>query len=447
MSSLARSPSPSPPSASPPSASPLSASAASYYSSSTSLAPAAIAAYLSGAASPAHRFVRLAPPRSGAPPLSSEELSSPPAELLPLAPGDTPGDTPVPVPWLPVPWLPVPWLPPRLLFYALPHSKPLSSLPAYAQGLLYGMDASSGAAVAALSLPPPSSSGASSAPQALLDLCCCPGMKLQLARDLLPPGSRVVGVDLSRPRLEVARALLRKYEPAPPTVTVRLYEGDGATFPGGAPAPASARAAPRVTVQLYESDGATFPGGKPALAYDSRAALSEAPRGRSRMNKSARARERSRLAALAAEDPPPKLYDYVLVDAECSTDGSVTHLKRRPEKHQPEPKPLAVSPAEQAELAALQLRLLRNGYARLKRGGALVYSTCSLSREQNEGVVGRFLKGEGGARTERIEELGGAPCEEGGVEHSLRFLPDLGEGGGGMRPGSGFWIVRIRKGE
>lgn len=383
MSSLARSPSPSPPSASPPSvtrasASPLSASAASYYSSSTSLAPAAISAYLSGAASPAHRFVRLAPPRSGAPPLS-EQLSSPPAELLgfpaellPLAPGDTP--------------VPVPWLPPRLLFYALPHSKPLSSLPAYAQGLLYGMDASSGAAVAALSLPPPSSSGVSSAPQALLDLCCCPGMKLQLARDLLPPGSRVVGVDLSRPRLEVARALLRKYEPAPPTVTVRLYE----------------------------SDGATFPGGKPALAYDSRAALSEAPRGRSRMNKSARARERSRLAALAAEDPPPKLYDYVLVDAECSTDGSVAHLKRRPEKHQPEPKPLAVSPEEQAELAALQLRLLRNGYARLKRGGALVYSTCSLSREQNEGVVGRFLEGGGGARTERIEELRGAPCEGGG---------------------------------
>jgi 16S rRNA (cytosine967-C5)-methyltransferase len=38
-------------------------------------------------------------------------------------------------------------------------------------------------------------------------------------------------------------------------------------------------------------------------------------------------------------------------------------------------------------LQVRQARLLRNALERLAPGGRLVYSTCSLEREENEGVV------------------------------------------------------------
>jgi len=40
---------------------------------------------------------------------------------------------------------------------------------------------------------------------------------------------------------------------------------------------------------------------------------------------------------------------------------------------------------------ARQLELLRQGAALLKRGGTLVYSTCSLDPEENREVVSEFL--------------------------------------------------------
>lgn len=73
--------------------------------------------------------------------------------------------------------------------------------------------------------------------------------------------------------------------------------------------------------------------------------------------------------------------DRVLCDVPCSALGL---LGRRPELRYR-------SMTDTASLAALQYALLENGARYLKPGGLLVYSTCTLNREENEAQTERFL--------------------------------------------------------
>lgn len=77
-------------------------------------------------------------------------------------------------------------------------------------------------------------------------------------------------------------------------------------------------------------------------------------------------------------------FDRVLIDAPCSGTGT---LRRNPEIK------WRLAPDDIARLAEVQLRLLARGASALAEGGRLVYSTCSLEPEENEGVVRRFLDG------------------------------------------------------
>jgi 16S rRNA (cytosine967-C5)-methyltransferase len=78
----------------------------------------------------------------------------------------------------------------------------------------------------------------------------------------------------------------------------------------------------------------------------------------------------------------PARFDRALVDAPCSNTGV---MRRRVELR------WRVEAAELERLAALQLQLVRAAAAQLRPGGVLVYSTCSLEPEENEGVVRRVL--------------------------------------------------------
>lgn len=74
----------------------------------------------------------------------------------------------------------------------------------------------------------------------------------------------------------------------------------------------------------------------------------------------------------------PNFFDRVLVDAPCSGDGIVRKDQNM----------LAYwSPQDAQRLAQQQIGLLRAAYAMLRPGGTLVYSTCSLSLEENEEVL------------------------------------------------------------
>jgi len=77
-------------------------------------------------------------------------------------------------------------------------------------------------------------------------------------------------------------------------------------------------------------------------------------------------------------------FDRVLVDAPCSGTGTL--------RHNPEIR-WRLKPDDIAELELKQRRILGNAAAMVRRGGFLLYSTCSLEPEENEAVVEDFVKG------------------------------------------------------
>ncbi|XP_027180182.1 5-methylcytosine rRNA methyltransferase NSUN4 isoform X2 [Coffea eugenioides] len=117
-------------------------------------------------------------------------------------------------------------------------------------------------------------------------------------------------------------------------------------------------------------------------------------------------------------------YDKVLVDAECTHDGSIRHIQKF-EQWGWETLHRRVLDAERTdELTALQLQLLSNGFRLLKVGGSLVYSTCSLTVSQNEGVVEKFLSQNKSAGLLEIDSARTWPCKSGQIPKTLRFDPN-----------------------
>ena len=75
-------------------------------------------------------------------------------------------------------------------------------------------------------------------------------------------------------------------------------------------------------------------------------------------------------------------FDAVLLDVPCSNSGV---LQRRVDAR------WRLSAGEITRLAALQLQILEQASAAVRPGGRLVYSTCSIDREEDRSVVDAFL--------------------------------------------------------
>ncbi len=86
-------------------------------------------------------------------------------------------------------------------------------------------------------------------------------------------------------------------------------------------------------------------------------------------------------------DAAPDSFDRVLVDAPCSNTGV---MRRRVDLR------WRIRPEEIERLRADQLTLLKEAALKLKPGGRLVYSTCSLEAEENADVVRDFLANHSG---------------------------------------------------
>ena len=90
------------------------------------------------------------------------------------------------------------------------------------------------------------------------------------------------------------------------------------------------------------------------------------------------------------------MFDRVLVDAPCSNTGV---MRRRVELR------WRIKPEEIKRLAQTQMNILKAAAKRVRIGGALVYSTCSLERDENQGVVGQFLAENNGFSLDQEREM------------------------------------------
>jgi 16S rRNA (cytosine967-C5)-methyltransferase len=135
-------------------------------------------------------------------------------------------------------------------------------------------------------------------------------------------------------------------------------------------------------------------------------------------------------------------FDLILCDVPCSGTGT---LGRNPEIK------LRLQPSDVGRQAARQRQILSAALLRLRHGGRLLYSTCSLEPEENEGVVAevlRALPGSSGIEKVPIEGALDALVERRMVasvpagivrEGNLRTLP------GANFQGDGFFAALFRR--
>ncbi|KAF2071419.1 hypothetical protein CYY_007263 [Polysphondylium violaceum] len=366
------------------------------------------------------------------------------------------------------------WLPG---FYKLQDSSvSISSSKAYKDGLIYGMDASSGAAILALD-PKPGDN--------ILDICCAPGTKLCMISDLMNGQGSLTGVDISRPRLGICKTLLNKYK----IPNIRLFLCDGTAFNIKAPNPNDSipleilekgKELKRIKLdkkckekkeqqELNDEDNENEKDKENNIKPLETSTTNNNNNNNTdiidlkRKQQHYKSKKPLKKRLIDLEDlfycktfymrhSNSQLYDKVIVDAECSLDASVRHLINYSKmgRH--------MVPEEFKKLTDLQKLLIQNGFNLLKEGGHIVYSTCSFCKEQNEDVVQWLLDNNPNAKlipsfnntTSIVEQDNNmslsmdqlynsetVPFSTGFIENTYRFYPKNGT--------SGMFISKIQK--
>ena len=117
--------------------------------------------------------------------------------------------------------------------------------------------------------------------------------------------------------------------------------------------------------------------------------------------------------------------DVVIADVPCSGLGII---RKKPDIRYK-------NIAEMKELPALQLAILRNQATYVKPGGVLIYSTCTVLKQENEDVVAAFLKENEEYYLEPLDLPNVFPKNESGM---LTLIP-------GEYDTDGFFISRLRR--
>ncbi|RLE38929.1 tRNA methyltransferase [Candidatus Woesearchaeota archaeon] len=132
-------------------------------------------------------------------------------------------------------------------------------------------------------------------------------------------------------------------------------------------------------------------------------------------------------------------FNKILVDAPCSGTGTI----RKSLKTVSMWNPALIKRLSRNQKSILETVFCKN----LKKGGTLVYSTCSLEPEEDEGVISYLLDNHQEARIEKIKlNINHSPAVMGfegesynkGVKHCLRIWPQDNNTGG-------FFVAKIRK--
>ena len=108
-------------------------------------------------------------------------------------------------------------------------------------------------------------------------------------------------------------------------------------------------------------------------------------------------------------------YDRMLIDPPCSGTGTIDSRPITKWKFKPKYIPKNVH---------VQEHILMNGSKNVKKGGILLYSTCSVLVEENERVIDNFLKKQDNFKIINIEKEYGMPGLENYPE-ALRLYPQI----------------------
>jgi 16S rRNA (cytosine967-C5)-methyltransferase len=145
------------------------------------------------------------------------------------------------------------------------------------------------------------------------------------------------------------------------------------------------------------------------------------------------------VAADARNLPFVAKFDRVLADVPCSGTGT---LSRNPEIK------WRLTPEDLTDLQLRQLAILRSAMAQVAAGGRLIYSTCSLEREENEDVIERspvagpsFRVVDCSTELERLQQEGELICPDPSSFTRgpyLRTLP-------GVHPCDGFFAAILER--
>lgn len=87
-------------------------------------------------------------------------------------------------------------------------------------------------------------------------------------------------------------------------------------------------------------------------------------------------------------------FDRILVDAPCSGTGAIRKSLKTLEMW---------NPSMTKKIAGIQRQLIETAFGSLKKNGILVYSTCSLEPEENEGIIDFLISKYPNAKLEEIK--------------------------------------------
>ena len=375
----------------------------------------------------------------------------------------------------------VSWLPEG--YYTVDGGVKLASTTPFQAGHIYGIDGSSVAAVLAMDIRPG---------QHVLDIACAPGTKICLIADLLlqghmPTKGLAVGVDGRLQRLFISRSQVTKYglpnvrliwadgtrfDPASDTKVERaaspFWDSEGrhplqsrdmrkfkrelvkaqqrmATECSGGAVPASVMSilngpppvlqeVPAVGVVIAEptvvhdpSVAATHPGpSEPQISPSTTCS----PNPADTLSPTSTCARSPSVPVSCLGEVPNGQFDAVLVDPESSHDQDV----RRMDKLLQGGLYWNEAPtAEVEKLYAYQYALLQQGWHLLRPHGTLVYTTCSLRREQNEDILLRLIAQHGPEQVKVVQAFtpeSGVPFKVGEVAGTAYFTPEVSGTGG-----------------
>ena len=226
------------------------------------------------------------------------------------------------------------WLEENLVFELKSHPS-LNSLASFRDGWFYVQDPGTLLAPRELGAQPG---------ETVLDLCAAPGGKTIFLAQLMNNEGKIVACDISEERLKLIHENCARLGVT--CVEIILNPTSSAPHPGPLP--------------VWRGEGGKF---------------EAAPR---HSFSPPKRREGGR-----RPDEGIEWFDRILVDAPCSNTGV---LRRRVDLR------WRISPEEILRLQRTQLELLKFATTKLKTGGVLVYSTCSLEPEENSEVVKEFLR-------------------------------------------------------